>query len=105
MGSVFGNSLMEFYNNFYYHSCLNLKLIFVFIFQNKVVLVVRSGIGLLPLLCVRVGLAKKVIALEESDCIEYARRIVKDNSYSHMITFIQSSVILYFSYYFYIFTS
>lgn len=47
-------------------------------------------------MCVRSGMAKKVIALEESACIEYARRIVKDNSYGHLITLIQSSVIKYF---------
>lgn len=56
------------------------------------VLVVRSGIGFLPLLCARNGFAKRVIALEESACIEYARRIVEDNNYSHKITLIQSSV-------------
>lgn len=62
------------------------------------VLVIRSGIGLLPLLCVRNGFAKKVIGLEQSACIEYARRIVEDNMYSNRITLIQSSVI--FSYLF-----
>lgn len=62
------------------------------------VLVIRSGIGLLPLLCVRHGFAKKVIGLEQSACIEYARRIVEDNKYSNQITLIQSSVI--FSYLF-----
>lgn len=63
------------------------------------VLVIRCGVGLLPLMCVRSGKAEKVIALEESNCIEYARRIVKDNSYGHKITLIQSSVIKYFSTY------
>lgn len=46
------------------------------------------------MLCVRLGRAKKVIGLEKSDCIEYARRIVEDNAYSHVITLIQSSVII-----------
>jgi len=59
-----------------------------------VVLVIRCGIGLLPMLCIRSGHAKKVIALEQSACIEYARRIVKDNGYSDEITLIQSSVIV-----------
>lgn len=58
-------------------------------------LVIRCGIGLLPMLCVRIGGAKKVIGLEQSACIEYARCIVKDNSYCHKITLIQSSVILF----------
>jgi hypothetical protein len=57
-----------------------------------VVLVIRGGIGFLPLLCARNGCAKKVIVLEESACIEYARQIVKDNNYCHKITLIQSSV-------------
>lgn len=48
------------------------------------------------MLCVRVGGAKKVIGLEQSACIEYARRIIKDNNYCHKITLIQSSVIIYF---------
>lgn len=56
------------------------------------VLVVRSGIGLLPMLCVRNGHARKVIALEQSACIEYARRIINDNHYSDRITLIQDSV-------------
>lgn len=60
--------------------------------KDKIVLVIRSGIGLLPLLCARDGQAKKVIALEQSSCIEYARRIVTDNRYSTVITLIQSSV-------------
>lgn len=64
--------------------------------QGKVVLVVRCGIGLLPMLCVRYGLAKRVIALEISDCISYARRIIKDNNYDDKITLIQSNVIIYF---------
>ncbi|XP_027840234.2 uncharacterized protein LOC114121922 [Aphis gossypii] len=60
--------------------------------KDKIVLVIRSGIGLLPLLCARDGQAKRVIALEQSSCIEYARRIVTDNRYSTVITLIQSSV-------------
>lgn len=60
--------------------------------KDKVVLVVRCGIGLLPLLCARDGQAKKVIALEQSACIEYARRIITDNRYSTVITLIQSNV-------------
>ncbi|XP_025196022.1 probable protein arginine N-methyltransferase 1.2 [Melanaphis sacchari] len=60
--------------------------------KDKVVLVIRCGIGLLPLLCARDGQAKKVIALEQSSCIEYARRIITDNRYSTVITLIQSSV-------------
>lgn len=65
-------------------------------FQDQIVLVVRCGIGLLPMLCVKSGLAKKVIALEQSSCIEYARRIIHDNSFSQQITLIQSSVITFF---------
>jgi len=65
---------------------------FEFIFQDKVVLVIRCGIGLLPLLCARDGKAKKVIALEQSACIEYARRIITDNRYSTVITLVQSNV-------------
>lgn len=72
----------------------------MYTFQDKVVLVVRSGIGLLPMLCVRNGLAKRVIALEESACIGYARRIIKDNNYNDKITLIQSSVINHFYYIF-----
>lgn len=56
------------------------------------VLVIRCGIGLLPLLCARDGKAKKVIALEQSACIEYARRIITDNRYSTVITLVQSNV-------------
>lgn len=44
------------------------------------------------MLCARDGQAKRVIALEQSSCIEYARRIVTDNRYSTVITLIQSSV-------------
>jgi len=68
-----------------------------------VVLVIRCGIGLLPLLCARDGKAKKVIALEQSACIEYARRIITDNRYSTVITLVQSNVrkmsLLLFLYY------
>lgn len=96
---ILSYNFIFYFQTFQYCSCLKLQLIVILFFQNKVVLVIRSGIGLLPLLCVRDGLAKKVIALEQSACIEYARRIVKDNLYSHQITFIQSSVIKYFSSY------
>lgn len=61
-------------------------------------LVIRCGIGLLPMLCVRNGKARKVIALEQSNCIEYARYIIKDNMYSHKITLIQSTVIIFVLY-------
>lgn len=48
------------------------------------------------MMCVRLGGAKRVIAVEKSACIEYARRIVKDNGCSRKITLIQTSVIKYF---------
>lgn len=73
----------------------NFFILFIY-FKDKVVLVIRCGIGLLPLMCVRNGYARKVIALEESACIEYARLIIKDNGYSSKITLIQSSVITIF---------
>lgn len=66
-----------------------------FLFKDKIVLVIRCGIGLLPMLCIQNGHAKKVIALEQSACIDYARQVIHDNSYDKKITLIQSNVIRY----------
>ncbi|XP_050528964.1 uncharacterized protein LOC126898708 [Daktulosphaira vitifoliae] len=54
--------------------------------QNSVVMVLRTGLGLLAMMCVKHGRARKVIALESSSCAEYAEQIIKDNGLNHVIT-------------------
>jgi len=64
--------------------CSNPKL-----FQDKVVLDVGCGTGILSMFCVKAG-AKKVYAVDYSDIIGHARQIVKDNGMEDKIVCIKA---------------
>ena len=55
------------------------------IFQDKVVLDVGCGTGILSMFCARAG-ARKVIAVDNSDIINKAREIIFDNGLDQIIT-------------------
>jgi protein arginine N-methyltransferase 1 len=60
-------------------------------FNNKIVLDVGCGSGVLSIFAARAG-AKHVYAIEKADIAEYARHIIRQNGLSNKITVIQSSV-------------
>jgi protein arginine N-methyltransferase 1 len=60
-------------------------------FNNKIVLDVGCGSGVLSIFAARAG-AKHVYAIEKADIADYAKKIIKDNGLSHKITVIKSSV-------------
>ncbi|OII72831.1 arginine N-methyltransferase [Cryptosporidium ubiquitum] len=59
------------------------------LFQDKIVLDVGSGTGILCMFAAMAG-AKHVYGIECSEIIHVARNIIKDNHFSDKITFIQS---------------
>jgi protein arginine N-methyltransferase 1 len=59
--------------------------------QGKVVLDVGCGTGILSLFAAKAG-ARKVIGIDCSNIIEYARKIVEDNNMSHVVTLIKGKV-------------
>lgn len=56
------------------------------LFKDAVVLDVGCGTGILSLFAARAG-AKRVFAVDASDIAEKAERIVKANSFEHIITY------------------
>lgn len=52
---------------------------------------VGCGTGILSMFAAKAG-AKKVIGIECSNIVEYARRIVADNDLSHIITIVKGKV-------------
>jgi len=61
------------------------------VFRDAVVLDVGCGTGILSLLAARGG-AKRVIAVDASDIVEKAEKIVKANGFENVITVIQGKV-------------
>eukprot|EP00924_Labyrinthula_sp_SR-Ha-C_P000965 augustus_masked-scaffold_7-processed-gene-9.58-mRNA-1 protein AED:0.03 eAED:0.04 QI:0/-1/0/1/-1/1/1/0/359 len=61
------------------------------VFENRVVMDVGCGTGILSLFAAKAG-AKHVYAIEYSKVAEIAKQIIKDNGYSDKITVIQSKV-------------
>ena len=61
------------------------------LFQDAVVLDVGCGTGILSLFAARAG-AKRVFAVDASDIAEKAERIVKANSFDHVITCVNWTV-------------
>ncbi|XP_019855305.1 PREDICTED: protein arginine N-methyltransferase 2-like isoform X2 [Amphimedon queenslandica] len=60
--------------------------------QDKVVLDVGSGTGILSLFCARYGKPKKVYAVEASDIAVYSRETVSKNGYEDVIEVIQGNI-------------
>ena len=56
------------------------------LFQNKVVLDVGCGTGILSMFCARAG-ARKVIAVDNSDIIDKARENIYENGLGGTITY------------------
>ena len=56
------------------------------LFQNKVVLDVGCGTGILSMFCARAG-ASKVIAVDNSDIIDKARENIYENGLGGVITY------------------
>lgn len=61
---------------------------FRFIFQNKVVLDVGCGTGILSMFAAKAG-AKKVIGIECSNIAQHAETIVNGNGFGDIITIIK----------------
>lgn len=61
------------------------------LFKNKIVLDIGCGIGLFSLFAAKAG-AAKVIAIDSSKAAFYARQIVHDNNYSHIIKVIYGRI-------------
>ena len=61
------------------------------LFENKIVLDVGCGTGVLSLFCARAG-AAKVIAVDNSDVIEQAREICSLNGYDHIVTYVKGKM-------------
>eukprot|EP00212_Chloropicon_laureae_P002906 CAMPEP_0197486216 /NCGR_PEP_ID=MMETSP1311-20131121/1139_1 /TAXON_ID=464262 /ORGANISM="Genus nov. species nov., Strain RCC856" /LENGTH=343 /DNA_ID=CAMNT_0043029175 /DNA_START=33 /DNA_END=1064 /DNA_ORIENTATION=+ len=59
--------------------------------EGKVVLDIGCGTGILSLFCAQVG-AKAVYAIDCSEIADYAKLIVKENKYDHVITVIKGKV-------------
>lgn len=57
------------------------------LFQDKVVLDVGCGTGILSMFCAKAG-AKKVIAVDNSNIIDRAREIVYENGFGDVITYV-----------------
>ncbi|XP_014294316.1 protein arginine N-methyltransferase 1 isoform X1 [Halyomorpha halys] len=61
------------------------------LFKDKVVLDVGCGTGILSMFAAKAG-ARKVVGIECSNIVEYARRIVADNDLSDIITIVKGKV-------------
>lgn len=61
------------------------------LFKDKIVLDVGCGTGILSMFAAKAG-AKKVIGVECSNIVEYAKKIVADNYLSNVITIIKGKV-------------
>lgn len=57
------------------------------LFQDKVVLDVGCGTGILSMFCAKAG-ARKVIAVDNSDIIDRAKEIVYENGFGDVITYV-----------------
>ncbi|XP_050300718.1 protein arginine N-methyltransferase 1 [Anthonomus grandis grandis] len=61
------------------------------LFNGKVVMDIGCGTGILSMFAAKAG-AKKVIAVECSNIVEYARKIVETNKLDHIITIVKGKV-------------
>ncbi|CAF4325839.1 unnamed protein product, partial [Adineta steineri] len=61
------------------------------LFKDKVVLNIGCGVGIVSLFAAKAG-AKMVIAVEKSNVIEYAKRIIRANRYDKIIRVIKGRI-------------
>jgi len=61
------------------------------LFENKIVLDIGAGTGILCLFAAKAG-AKKVYGIECASIANHAKSIVKENGYEHVIEIIQGKV-------------
>ncbi|CAF3162533.1 unnamed protein product [Rotaria socialis] len=61
------------------------------LFKDKIVLDIGCGVGIFSLFAAKAG-AKMVIAVEKSNVIEYAKRIIRANRYDKIIKFVKGKV-------------
>mmetsp|Transcript_28627 Transcript_28627/g.48713 ORF Transcript_28627/g.48713 Transcript_28627/m.48713 type:complete len:628 (+) Transcript_28627:108-1991(+) len=61
------------------------------LFRNKVVMDIGCGTGVLSLFCAKAG-AKKVIAVDNSDILNQAERIVKLNGFENVVTCVRGKI-------------
>jgi predicted RNA methylase len=60
-------------------------------FKNKVVLDVGAGTCILSIFCAKAG-ARKVYAVEASDIVYQAKKVIEENSFQHVITTFHSKI-------------
>lgn len=60
-------------------------------FQDKIVLDIGCGTGILSMFAAKAG-AAKVIGVDNSNIVEYAKQIVIDNDLDHIVTIIKGKV-------------
>lgn len=58
------------------------------LFNGKVVMDIGCGTGILSMFAAKAG-AKKVLAVECSNIVEYARKIIETNKLDHIITIVK----------------
>mmetsp|Transcript_17551 Transcript_17551/g.37958 ORF Transcript_17551/g.37958 Transcript_17551/m.37958 type:complete len:593 (+) Transcript_17551:81-1859(+) len=61
------------------------------LFRGKTVLDIGCGTGVLSLFCAKAG-ARKVIAVDNSDVLNQAEKIVKLNGYDHVVTCVRGKI-------------
>lgn len=71
--------------------CTLLKLFNFLKLQGKIVLDIGCGTGILSMFAAKAG-AAKVIGVECSNIVEYAKQIVADNHLDHIVTIIKGKV-------------
>lgn len=70
---------------------INFHPVFLHIFQNKIVLDIGCGTGILSMFAAKSG-AARVIGIECSNIVEYAKEIVEKNNLSDIVTILKGKV-------------
>ena len=70
---------------------INIKYEFQPLFQNKIVLDVGAGTGILSIFAAQAG-AKHVYAVENANIAIHARKIIADNGFSDRITVLKGKI-------------
>lgn len=81
--------IFSFLNKMYIQ--LNTKLYYFLTLQGKIVLDIGCGTGILSMFAAKAG-AARVIGVECSNIVEYAKQIVSDNNLDHIVTIIKGKV-------------